>query len=55
MRPALIEDLSQITEKVRHSTVTVQVEGSGRGAGSGVIWRADGAYRGKRTEHECVR
>lgn len=40
MRPALIEDLSQTTEKVRRSTV--QVEGSGRGAGSGVIWRADG-------------
>jgi len=41
MRPALIEDLSQTTENLRRSTV--QVEGSGRGAGSGVIWRADGA------------
>src|SRR6185503_8736753 len=41
MRPELIEDLSQTTEEVRRSTV--QVEISGRGAGSGVIWRADGA------------
>jgi serine protease Do len=41
MPPALIEDLSETTENVRRSTV--QVEGSGRGAGSGVIWRADGA------------
>jgi serine protease Do len=40
MLPALIEDLSRTTEKVSRSTV--QVEGSGRGAGSGVIWRADG-------------
>src|ERR1041385_826010 len=41
MHGALIEDLSQTTETLRRSTV--QVEGSGRGAGSGVIWRADGA------------
>jgi serine protease Do len=41
MHGALIEDLSQTTENLRRSTV--QVEGSGRGAGSGVIWRADGA------------
>lgn len=40
MRPALIEDLSQTTENIRRSTV--QVESSGRGAGSGVIWGADG-------------
>jgi serine protease Do len=41
MRPALSEDLSETTENVRRSTV--EVEGSGRGAGSGVIWRGDGA------------
>src|SRR5947209_7905824 len=40
MGRALIEDLSETTENVMRSTV--QVEGSGRSAGSGVIWRADG-------------
>ena len=40
MPPALIEDLSQVAERVRRSTV--QVEGARRGGGSGVIWRSDG-------------
>jgi serine protease Do len=40
MSATLIEDLSQIAERVRRSTV--QVEGHGRGGGSGVIWRPDG-------------
>jgi serine protease Do len=35
-----MEGLSQTAELVRRSTV--QVDGHGRGAGSGVIWRADG-------------
>jgi serine protease Do len=39
--PALLaEGLSQIAERVRENTV--QVEGRGRGAGSGVIWNTDG-------------
>jgi len=39
--PALLaEGLSQTAERVRE--YTVQVEGRGRGAGSGVIWNADG-------------
>ncbi len=40
MPAALIEDLSEVAEKVRRSTV--QVEGAGRGGGSGVIWRPGG-------------
>jgi serine protease Do len=40
--PALLaEGLSQTAERVRQ--FTVQVEGRGRGGGSGVIWSADGA------------
>jgi serine protease Do len=39
--PALLMDgLSEVADRVRRSTV--QVEGRGRGAGSGVVWRADG-------------
>ena len=39
--PALfVEDLSQTAERVRQ--YTVQVEGRGRGAGSGVVWNPDG-------------
>jgi len=39
--PALLMDgLAEVAERVRHSTV--QVEGRGHGAGSGVVWRADG-------------
>jgi serine protease Do len=37
----LAEGLSQTAERVRQ--FTVQVEGRGRGGGSGVIWSADGA------------
>jgi serine protease Do len=37
----MLQDLSEVAERVQLSTV--QVEESGRGAGSGVIWRADGA------------
>jgi serine protease Do len=40
MPAALFEALSQVAERVRRSTV--QVEGAGRGGGSGVIWRSDG-------------
>ncbi|PYT24759.1 MAG: peptidase S1 [Acidobacteria bacterium] len=40
MPAALFEALSQVAEQVRRSTV--QVEGAGRGGGSGVIWRSDG-------------
>ena len=40
--PALFaEGLSQTAERVR--AFTVQVEGRGRGGGSGVVWSADGA------------
>jgi serine protease Do len=39
--PALLMDgLAEVAERVRRSTV--QVEGRGHGAGSGVVWRADG-------------
>lgn len=41
MPAPLVEDLSQIAERVR--LATVQVEAAGRGAGSGVVWRAGGA------------
>jgi len=40
MPAAIFEDLSQVAERVRRSTV--QVEGAGRGGGSGVIWRPGG-------------
>ena len=40
MATLFTEDLSQTAERVR--AYTVQVEGRGRGAGSGVIWNADG-------------
>jgi len=41
MPAAFVEGLPEIAARVQRSTV--QVEGSGRGAGSGVIWRAGGA------------
>jgi serine protease Do len=40
MPAALFEDLSQVAERVRRSTV--YVGGAGRGGGSGVIWRSGG-------------
>jgi serine protease Do len=40
MAAFLMNGLSQVADRVRHSTV--QVESRGHGAGSGVVWRADG-------------
>ncbi len=40
MSAFLMDGLSEVADRVRRSTV--QVERRGRGAGSGVVWRADG-------------